>query len=287
LGVRCFVALCLLVVASPCPAGEILSSSSGQEYEVVGKAGKGGFGNVYKAVTVKTSASGEVKRGRSVAIKEFNSLEDTLEEHLVLHDIKGLKHLPQLVDDGVNPATKRDFVVSRWVGGTTLNDWAKKKKRTVVEMVDAVAQAADAIADLNQHGWVHRDVKPQNIMISPRKRVTVIDVGLAQKKGADGLVKASSAGTRHFSAPEQRLKQPLDDRADVFGLSGTLYSLLLDQDPIPNVRLPTRVAPQIGRIADSRLRAILAKGLAIDPAQRYASASELAEVLRSWKTHAP
>ncbi|MEO6951898.1 MAG: protein kinase, partial [Polyangia bacterium] len=133
------------------------------------------------------------------------------------------------------------------------------------------------------HGWLHLDLKPQNIMIDRKQHVTVIDIGIAQRKNQDGTAVASGDGTHAFMAPEQRAGALVDDRADVFALAGTLYRLVSQHNPIAATNEPSVVGTRLDEVQDLALRAILKKGMAPVAADRYSSAAQLAEALRGWE----
>jgi serine/threonine-protein kinase len=262
-------------------AGRVVSASSGQRYEMGRLVGKGGFGRVYKAWPL---LAGD-KRGQPVIIKHYASLATAIDESEALRHVDGLPRLPQALGAGFDDKVQKDFLVSRYVTGRTLEKWAAAKQRTPAAIVEAVANAASVVGDLNARGWLHLDITPKNIMVNRRREAEVIDIGIAQPKGASGTVRATGAGTRSFMPPEQRTKAQVDDRTDVFALTGTLYRLLAGKNPIRNQKRPSSIvgaATGLQKIDDPALRAIVARGLAPDPNDRYPNAAALAEALRAW-----
>lgn len=169
---------------------------------------------------------------------------------------------------------------------------------TVAELVDlqldlpvalgyAIA-AADAVQAVHDHGLLHRDVKPSNLLrhrgrTSGEEYLMVADLGMAKAlQNASGLTLV--AGTPAYMAPEQARGEPLDARADVYGLAALSYALLTGHPPFPEDRTALQVAL---RPADSRpasvgrddLDAVLQAGLAADRRRRPATAAELGERL--------
>jgi serine/threonine-protein kinase len=275
-----------LAVPSRSEAGRLVPGSSGARYELGRLVGKGGFGHVYKAWTLSTGPRGGKIRGPSVAIKEYESLATQVDEDEAQKGITGLRSFSHAVDDGFDDVHGMNFLVFQWVPGRTLDRWARSTKASVPRLVGAVADAAEIVASMNARGWLHLDLKPSNVMIDRDGKVTVIDTGVAKRKGADGVfvTEDGEAGTRKFMAPEQGKKGgTLDDRTDVFALAGTLYRLITHQNPIADVTQPTRIATHLDLVRDEALRQILAKGLAQSPADRYASAAELSYALRAWR----
>ncbi|MGW6730612.1 serine/threonine-protein kinase [Nocardia sp. NPDC055029] len=152
-----------------------------------------------------------------------------------------------------------------------------------------VAAAARGLDAAHAAGLLHRDVKPANILVTRDDRVLVADFGIAKEVG-DTTATGTVAATPAYAAPEQITGGPLDRRADVYGLGATLYHLVTGQVPYPRETTaamlhaqlsarpprPSRAAPALPVALD----AVIARALAKDPAQRYASCGELAEAAR-------
>jgi serine/threonine-protein kinase len=264
-------------------AGRVVSSSTGAQFEIGRLVGKGGFGRVYKGWELAPDRTGAMTRRAPVAIKQYESLASAITEDAAMRGVKSMRNLPRVVGDGYDERTGSTFLVSRWVPGRTLDRWAAATKASVPEVVGVVTRASTIVGNMHAKGWVHLDLKPNNIMIDRRRNVTVIDVGIAQKKAANGKIAAAGEGTHEFMPPEQRAKGEVDERADVFALAGTLYRLLARENPIAATNQPATVATHLERIEDPALRAIVAKGLAQNPADRYANADSFAQALRRWQ----
>src|SRR6185369_12091140 len=104
-------------------AARLLSSSSGRRYEIGRTVGKGGFGQVHKGWQVTVRKNGETVRGKVVAIKQYRTLADAITEDGINKAVTGLRHLPRALDDGFDRATGKNFLVSGWVEGRTLDRW--------------------------------------------------------------------------------------------------------------------------------------------------------------------
>src|SRR5690606_33597773 len=155
-------------------------------------------------------------------------------------------------------------------------------------------QLADALAHAHAHGLVHRDVKPQNIMIDEVGRVRLVDFGLAKDLEDQTLTGTGDfMGTPHYSAPEQiesHGDQDIDGRADLFSVGCVMYEILtqrrpfdgrstesilravVSQEPTPPSSLDTSVPKD--------LETIVARAMEKHPAQRYQTAGELYDDLR-------
>jgi serine/threonine protein kinase/tetratricopeptide (TPR) repeat protein len=170
-----------------------------------------------------------------------------------------------------------------------------------VEILRQVAHAAHA---LHEHGVVHRDIKPGNIMLTEEGHAVLMDLGLAQlADDAEGRMTRTGqfVGTVRYASPEQLLSVArLDRRSDVYSLGATLWELLTlrplfgadDQTPIPDLMLKVQSAdPEKPRRANPRipvdLEAIVLKCLEKDRSRRYATAADLAEDLARWQRGEP
>jgi WD40 repeat protein/serine/threonine protein kinase len=158
-------------------------------------------------------------------------------------------------------------------------------------------QVAEALAYAHQHGVLHRDVKPSNLLLDNRGTVWVTDFGLAKADGSDELTSPGDiVGTVRYMAPE-RFRGEADPRSDVYGLGTTLYELLTLSpafDDTDRARLIGRVThedPPRPRQRDARiprdLETIILKAMAREPADRYPGAEALAEDLRRFLADRP
>jgi WD40 repeat protein/serine/threonine protein kinase/tetratricopeptide (TPR) repeat protein len=170
--------------------------------------------------------------------------------------------------------------------------------------VALVRQAAEAAHALHEAGVIHRDIKPDNILVTPDgSQAVLMDLGLAQLADeSDGRLTRTRqfVGTLRYASPEQVLSVPLDRRSDVYSLGATLWELLTlrplfgatDQTPTPELMLqiqhtdPVRPRQLNPRVPED-LEAIVLKCLEKDRARRYATAAELAADLARWQRGEP
>ena len=192
------------------------------------------------------------------------------------------------------------FIAAELVEGVTLRDRLRKSPIPPTEAIDVGVQIARALAAAHRKGIVHRDVKPENVMIRADGYVKVLDFGLAElcapaspdgsfvTGGSFETVAATAAGTPAYMSPEQIQAGPVDARSDVFSLGVTLCeamtginpfaraSLLetvsaIGQTPVPAASTTTMLPPQV--------RTTLLRALQRDPAGRYQTADELIAAL--------
>lgn len=254
-------------------------------YRVVTKLGTGGQGTVYRGVHPDLRRDVVIK----VAARAGGGALGAEARVLAALDHPGLARVYDLdTHDG------RPFAVVEYVPGRPLDVAAAAESIDPTRAARLVAEAANAVAYAHRHGVVHRDLKPQNIMLDDTGRVRVIDFGLAclfapaDEPTDAGLV----AGTLRYMAPEQAQGDAaaIGPRTDVFGLGGVLYFLLTGAPPYPADERAGLLA-RAGRgdwdrakldaaPIPARLRAVCARALAPDPSDRYPNADALAAALR-------
>lgn len=199
-----------------------------ERYEVVGKIGSGGMADVYKAK--------DHKLNRFVAMKvlkpEFR--EDTTFIRKFRSEAQaaaGLTH-PNIVnvfdvgdDEGVN------YIVMELIEGITLKEYiAKKGKLSIKEATSIAIQVSMGLEAAHSHGIVHRDIKPQNIIISTDGKVKVTDFGIA-RAASSNTISSNVMGSVHYSSPEQVRGGYSDEKSDIYSLGITLYEMVTGRVP--------------------------------------------------------
>ena len=189
-----------------------------------------------------------------------------------------------------------DFLVMELVPGATLQEILASGPIAEPETVRLGIQIAEALEAAHEQGVVHRDLKPGNIVVTPRGRVKVLDFGLAKllQTGAAAPAPTSTgsqtiAGTLAYMAPEQLLGAAVDARSDLYALGAVLYEMSTGKrphgDPAPEAMMyaivntppapPRSLTPQLS----SRLESVILRALEKDPERRYPSARDLADEL--------
>ena len=257
---------------------------SATRYELVEVLGRGGMGTVYRAL--------DRELGREVAVKVVRGSETgpgTAER--LLREARVLARLehPGLVpvhDAGLLP-DGRAFYVMRLVRGTCLDAHVAALGAQPGPRLRLFQRVCDAVAFAHAQGVVHRDLKPQNVMVGPFGEVLVMDWGVARvldapapavdaAPAAEGGTRAGTVlGTPGYMAPEQAAGDAgsADARADVYALGAILHFLLVDA--APDGTLLREAASRAGRAVPRPLAAIAARALAVERGQRYASVADL------------
>lgn len=188
------------------------------------------------------------------------------------------------------------WIAMEWVeDARPLDAYALEARLSLTERVQLFLDVCDAVQHGHQRGVVHRDLKPQNILVDGGGRVKVIDFGIARVPGNAVTTRHGDLlGTLAYMSPEQLSGNPdsVDTRSDVYSMGVVLYELLCGEPPHAlegesitgairaltesTPRRPSALAPEVGR----DLEAVVLKALARDPARRYFNAAGLAEDLR-------
>ena len=247
------------------------------------------MGTVYRAT--------DRKLGRDVAIKIIHGVGDPKTAWRFLQEVRAQariehEHVCKIYE--VGGAERTHFIVMQLIHGDPLD--IAKERMTTEQKVKVVKEAASALHEAHRAGFIHRDIKPGNIMIERGEdgscKPYVMDFGLARELEAWGQTMTGAiAGTPAFMAPEQARGEirALDRRTDVYSLGATLYDLLAGRPPFRAsslIELLRRVghdeAPplrQLNRAVPEDLETIVMKCLEREPHRRYDSARALAEDL--------
>jgi eukaryotic-like serine/threonine-protein kinase len=252
-------------------------------YRMLRKLGAGGMGEVYLAE--------DTVLNRRVAIKFVIESADALGRSRLLREAQAaatLEHPNVCAIYEVGEHENQPYVAMQYVEGETL---AERLARGPVAPTDATriaTQLAGALAEAHAHGIVHRDIKPQNIMLTPRGQVKVLDFGLARRAQPDnaGTLTGTGfgviAGTLSYMSPEQLRGELVDPASDVFSFGCVLYEMLSGRHPFARASsaetisaILTEPAPRVEPFVPPELERIVRKCLDKNRTHRYASAGDL------------
>ncbi len=216
----------------------------GERYEVVGRVGSGGMADVYKAKDSKLDRFVAVK----VMKQEFNNDSNFIRKFKrEAQAAAGLAN-PNVVNVyDVGDDAGIYYIVMELVEGITLKEYISKKgKLSVRETTSIGIQVCLGLAAAHRRGIVHRDVKPQNIIISTDGKVKVTDFGIA-RAASSNTISANAMGSVHYSSPEQVRGGYSDARSDIYSVGITLYEMVTGRVPFDG---ETTVAIAIKHLQD-------------------------------------
>lgn len=260
-------------------------------YEIISELGRGGMGVVYKAKQVALNRTVALKMLPGSAYAESHELARFLAEAEAVAAVRHA-HVVQVFESG--QCAGRPYFAMEHLGGGSLVELIRKTERlapaTAAALLEKIARGVAAAHDL---GIVHRDIKPQNVLLDDDGEPKVTDFGLAKRGGRADLTQTGAVmGTPHYMAPEQAAGRTkfVGPAADIYALGAILYECLTGRTPFTaddTVSLLVKVVedepPAIRRLAPgvSRdLEAICLKCLRKEPHARYATAEDLADDLR-------
>jgi serine/threonine protein kinase/tetratricopeptide (TPR) repeat protein len=258
-------------------------------YTILEKLGEGGMGVVYKAE--------DTKLRRTVALKFLPPalLAADDDRRRFLHEAQAsasLSHPNIATVFEVDESDGEPFIALEYIEGPTLADKVKSGPLKLEEALGIAIQISEGLQAAHEKGIVHRDVKCQNIMVTARGQVKILDFGLAKLRGASMVTKAGTTlGTMGYMSPEQLHGEPVDRRTDIWALGVVLYEMIAgrrpfrgdyedavayqitSQQPEPLTALRTGVPMELERIVNKLLQK--------DRGARYQHLVELLVDLRS------
>ena len=257
-----------------------------RNYRLDSLLGSGAMGQVYRAY--------DTYRDRHVALKllpeGFADDQEYLKRFQSESHVAALLREPHVIPiHDYGEIDSQIFIDMHLVNGTDMGALLDGDDRIdpqrAVHLINQVAQALDAA---HADDLVHRDIKPSNILVTPNDFVYVVDFGIARPIGGLQPAPASSAttGTLHYMAPERFVGRDVDGRADVYSLACVLHHCLTGAPPFAGEDLPTLMyaqlytdpppASSLNEGVPPALDAVIARGMAKDPADRFPTAGALA-----------
>lgn len=256
-------------------------------YQIMSRIGTGGMADVYRAM--------DHKLNRYVAVKvlksEFREDETFVRKFQTeAQSAAGLLH-PSIVNVyDVGEDRGLYYIVMELVEGITLKDYIQKKGRlTYKEVISIAVQVCSAMEVAHAHNIIHRDIKPQNIMISKEGKVKVTDFGIA-KATSSNTISTNVMGSVHYTSPEQARGGYSDAKSDIYSLGITMYEMITGQLPFDgdstvsialkhlqeDITEPSELVEDI----PYSLEQIILKCTQKSPDRRYSNISQLEKDLR-------
>jgi tetratricopeptide (TPR) repeat protein len=269
-------------------------------YKVVGLLGSGGMGEVYLAQ--------DKSLGREIALKvlpaDYLTRDRVQRFRQEARAASALNHPNIVTIYEISQIEGRHFIATEFIEGETLRQRIRRGKLNVSEALDVAVQIASALAAAHRAGIVHRDVKPENMMVRTDGYVKILDFGLAkligsqpsvgasESPGDDGLDSSSKLlmGTLRYMSPEQASRLEIDSCSDVFSFGVVLYEMLAGNPPFSGETAgdltasilkdqPAPLNKQAPEVSEE-LQRIISKTLEKDKSRRYQTMKELLEDLK-------
>ena len=266
-------------------------------YKILEVIGRGGMGVVFKALDMSLEKLVALKMIDPFLARDENFLRRFKSE------AKALAKLENINIVGVHALRETDFglfMIMEYVQAKTISEWLHEKGRfNVSETIAIGKQIVNAIGHAHKVGVIHRDIKPNNILLCEDGTIKVMDFGLAkviQEHGSESTMTHTAAGTLYYMSPEQiKGLKNVDKRSDIYSIGMTFYEMLAGRTPFEksesefsiqkqivegNISLPTKYNP----IIPKELVNIIMKCLCIDAEKRYQDTNEISAALSNIKT---
>ena len=262
----------------------------GGRYQVQDKIGTGGMATVYRGQ--------DQVLGRTVAIKMMlpqyandPSFAARFKQEAQAAAALSSPYIVSVYDWGKDGESY--YIVMEYLRGTDLKSGIRKHGALDSRKVAQIgSQIAQALSVAHRHDIIHRDIKPQNIMVQPDGNIKVMDFGIARAKNSSLTTDNSVLGTAHYVSPEQSTGKPLGPTTDIYSLGIVMYEAatgrvpFVGDDAISVAMKQVNEAPQppslINPNIDPALEAIILRCMEKNPGDRYQSADELARALRDF-----
>ena len=262
-------------------------------YLIKALIGAGGMANVYKAV--------DLKENRLVAVKILK--EECMKNEELVRRFKNESKAISLLDNphivkvyDVSVTDKVQYIAMEYVDGITLKEYMEYRKQplTYKETLHFITQTLDALRHAHEKGIVHRDIKPQNIMLLADGNIKVMDFGIARLSRSENQTMTDKAiGSVHYISPEQAKGDVTDAKADIYSVGIMMYEMLAGRLPFDS---DSPVSVAIKQISDTAtplrsinpavpeaLEAITNRAMAKEPSERYQSAGEMLADIEEFK----
>jgi serine/threonine protein kinase len=263
-------------------------------YRIDAVIGQGGMGVVYRGL--------DTKLNRPVAVKFlFADVADPAARRRFQREAQtasSLNHPHIITVHDADDYEGRQYLVTEFIDGGTLKDWARVESPGWRQIVELLVGVADGLATAHAAGILHRDIKPDNILVGRNGYAKLADFGLAklqERSTPDAVTQALTEGTRPgiivgtiaYMSPEQASGRPTDARSDIFSFGVVLYEMLAGRRPFAGATdlelLQTIIHGThraLGEEIPVALRGVVEKALEKDPADRYQSMREMVVDLR-------
>lgn len=261
------------------------------KYVIIEELGRGGMGIVYKALDPDINRQVAIKLIRNELLSEGSQGDKMLRQFQIEARAAGRLSHPNIATIyEVGRQDDQTYIVMQYIQGRSLRKTMEAgKKYSVEDVVDLMGQVCRALDYAHQNGIVHRDIKPDNILLDEAGKPYLVDFGIATIESVNVTRTRTTSATPAYMSPEQILENIVDRRSDIFSLGVIIFELLSGQRPFLGENVPSVLnrivnddpAPLILRTGQlpEGFEEILHKSMAKKPEDRWTSAAELADAL--------
>ena len=267
------------------PIKELVTGSTfAGRYQIIEELGKGGMGRVYKVHDTKIGEKIALKLIRPEAVLDRKAVERFSNELKLARKIRH-KNICQVFDLGEDQGTR--YITMEYIHGEDLKQLIRKVGRlSPGQAIGITRQVCDGLAEAHKLGVVHRDLKPQNIMIDEDGSARIMDFGIARSLSGKGITGAGvMIGTPEYMSPEQVEGKETDPRSDIYSLGVILYEMVAGRVPfegdtpftigVKHKSEPPQDPKELNAQIPEDLSRVILRCLEKDKAKRYQTAGEV------------
>ncbi len=258
-----------------------------KRFDLIGRVGQGSMSKVWKAV--------DVISGRTVAVKVLDKAKTIRLERRFIGMNKPsegeiavtLRH-PNLVKTLEHGITMEDeqYLIMEFVEGKSLSYFVDVQNKTMERhRLRLILQLGKAIEYLHREKWIHRDICPRNIIVTPDRQLKLIDFGLVVPNTPEFRAPGNRTGTANYMAPELIMRHPTDERIDLFSYAVSCFEMFANQLPwqtgdtlesvLQHINQPPHDLREYRPDVDDQVADTIMKGLEREPDLRWSSATEM------------
>lgn len=263
------------------------------KYEILSILGKGAMGIVYKAQDPDIDRKVAIKTIRFDLASEETDNEEIMQRFMREAQAAGKLTHPNIITIfDVGREKDLTYIVMQFIEGPSLQRLiAQGEKFSIPEVTKIMEQVCSALDYAHQHGIVHRDIKPGNILLDKNHRPYICDFGVARVDTSTLTQSGTAVGTPSYMSPEQVMGKKVDKRSDIFSIGCILYEFLTGRRPFEAESITTVIykiineePPSLNEVKKglpAGFGKIIGRALAKDPNDRYQNCNQLAEDLRN------
>ncbi len=265
-----------------------LGSVFAGRYQIIEELGKGGMGRLYRALDLKLQEEVALKIIKPEIASDKETIERFSNELKLARRIshKNIGRMYELMEDG-----GVHYITMEYIAGQDLKALIRQSGRLAVETAISIGrQVGEGLAEAHRLGVVHRDLKPNNVLIDREGRAKILDFGIARSLQAKGItVEGTIIGTPEYMSPEQVEGRETDARSDIFAYGCVLYEMLTGKSPFARETMTQTVAavlhetpPRLsaaGADVPDGLQRIIQRCLEKEPERRFPSMDDVVSLL--------